>query len=551
MNKFYVKKESDTYSDAIETFGLAAIISEILKQTNIYDFQDILIEDKGFCYQVSTSKEITNELLLSCNYFDILPYISNKKDNNTNLTFHYIDYEKEKEIRNKYHSLSSEEKENSSYLPRSDFDIIRMFANMKGYKNSFYNCRAWQNYFPSLLSFILKFYSSITLDESKFEKEINSYIKKKDIKICKVNALQDINPNKGKGANQLKADGVTPKSQSDFWLRQLVRFKGGWQTFVVRYIGTKKKDFKTYSIIPNQIYFENLKSVYKSFKPLIIGEDAIKMDILLILLFTKELIRHDIAFESRWDFIAPKDKVSGFQFAYYKNLGQRPAVMNIGILGLPNFINIHNKQEGIEWIELLDEHQQLISQIDEKKSSNISMLQKYCQFISSNEFETFFDFTYEYSTFLISAHLNSKINYKPQPLSLNKLEVLMSTQEKFQPIMQNKGFNAIAMAIRSSTIKPILHKNKKDVIFGLSHKLKIASRDNESFAEEISNFVQQYNEGIMLKDYHQKQHPKYITTEELEEFFKLLDEGHSSKLIAGLLIAFGYAKEPSKESTEV
>ena len=62
----------------------------------------------------------------------------------------------------------------------------------------------------------------------------------------------------------------------------------------------------------------------------------------------------------------------------------------------------------------------------------------------------------------------------------------------------------------------------------------------------MSKFIQLYNEKIMLKDYANKQHQKYITTEELSEFYKLLDEEHSAKLIAGMLIAFGFAKEPSK-----
>lgn len=123
----------------------------------------------------------------------------------------------------------------------------------------------------------------------------------------------------------------------------------------------------------------------------------------------------------------------------------------------------------------------------------------------------------------------------------------MCTKSNFSTILANPGFRAIAEAIRNSTIVPIIHGNKKDTVFGLSNRLKIAARNPESLMEEISLFVQQYNETVMLKDYHHQQHRRYVKTEELESFGKLMDEGHSSKLIAGMLAAYGYAKEPAKE----
>ena len=126
----------------------------------------------------------------------------------------------------------------------------------------------------------------------------------------------------------------------------------------------------------------------------------------------------------------------------------------------------------------------------------------------------------------------------------------MKTQNSYQKILSNAGFQAIASAIRNSTIIPIFHKKKKDVIFGLNQKLKIASRNNDYLTTEISNFIQHYNETIMLKDYHEELHKKYVTTEELSEFYKLLDEEKSPKLIAGMLVAYGYAREPKKDENK-
>ena len=269
----------------------------------------------------------------------------------------------------------------------------------------------------------------------------------------------------------------------------------------------------------------------------------------MILLTTIELIKHNENYIDEWAFIPPADKVSGFQFAYYKNLGQRPAVTNIGFLGLPNFIKIDSQEMGDMWINVCEEHQNIITSINENNSSNISMLQNYRQFISASDFDAFFEFQFQYASFLTSEVCDE--HYYIKPFTIKNMEVLMSTQTMYENILENKGFQAIASAIRNSTIIPIFHSSKKDVKFGLSQKLKIASKDKDSFITEISEFVQNYNEELMLKDYHQKPHHSYVTTEQLEDFCRLMDkEKYSAKLIAGLLVAYGYAKEPSKEKTE-
>ncbi len=545
MNKFYVLKETDTFSDSIECLGLASIINGIFQKVDNLNVPEILIEDKGYYFQLTLEEDLTNEIIDKCGYFDFMPYIANKNEDINNFNFNFINYERQKEIRTNFYKLNSAERKKSNNPPRSDYDIIRMFANMNGYKKSFYNCRAWQPFFSDFIKFILQTYLNLNIDIDKLKSEINKFTSEHKIKVNKINALQDINPDKGKGANQAKANGIKPGGQNAFWLKQLIRFTGVWESFVSRYFD---KDFKTYSIVPNKISYAYLRSVFQKMKPLVQGRDSIKMDILMIHLSIKELIKYNPNFNPEWHFIPPKDKISGFQFAYYKNLGQRPAVTNIGFLGLPNFVRFNSENEGEEWIKVWEEHKNIISRISEENSSNISMLQNYRRFISASDFEAFFNFQVEYASFLISS-INKK-KFFIEPFLKNNLEALMQNQMSYQEILNNIGFQAVANAIRNSTIVPIIHKDNKSVMFGLNQKLKIASRNNDSLVTEVSNFIQQYNETIMLKDYHNNQHKKYVTTEELQEFCKILDNGVSSKLIAGMLVAFGYAKEPSQNNSE-
>lgn len=546
MHTFYIRKETNTFTDAIECFGLVSIIEGVFERTDSLRKPEILIEDKRFCYQITCGRDITEEMIEKCPYFDFLSFIRNKKDVGKYFDFITIDYEHEKENRDIYYALIDKERQNAENPVHPDYDIIRLFANMDGYRKSFYNQRAWINNFGELLKFIFRFYSTKSCTQSVFESELKKAIHEKKINIKEINALQDINPDKGKGANQLKANGIRPGSVPDLWLRQLIRFSGAWHSFISRYF---EKNYKTYSLLPHSISSQYIESVYRGIKPFVRGIHSIKMDILMIHLLAKELIKRHPDYNNEDDFFSPSDKVSGFQMAYYQNLGQRPAVTNIGFLGLPDFIRIGDIEAGKIWISLLDEHQTVISRIDESNSSNIGMLQSYRQFISASDFMAFFDFSYDYAGFLIRSI--DKQNYFIKAFTITNMEVLMCTKSNFSAILANPGFRAIAEAIRNSTIVPIIHGNKKDTVFGLSNRLKIAARNPESLMEEISKFLQQYNEAVMLKTYHKEVHRRFVTTEEIESFGRLLDERHPSKLVAGMLTAYGYAKEPAKEKENI
>ena len=548
MDKFFVIKESNTFADELETIGLAKLIREVLRRI-ANDDNDVLIEDKGSYFELTSDHSISEEELNKVEYFDFFPYVT-KKNEKSDLP-NAIIYDKEKEIIENYYKLSSADKKKSENPPRPDFDIIRLYAGIDGYRKSFENLRLFKNdkhnaeesHFSKLLVYILKYYNALYENREKVLNDLNDYIKNNRIQIKSINALQDINPDKGKGINQLKTNSIALKGYSKMiWFRELLKFAGGWEGLVSRYFN---KDYKTYVISPCSIYMDNFKNVFNNFKKKLKKSGSIKTDILLLLTLTVELINHHKNFKRSWDIFQPRNYISGFAFAYYKNLGQKPAVTNIGFLELSDFIKITNETDSKNWINILNEHVSIINNVDERNSSNIKMLLNYRYFLSSGNFDMFFAFYYDFATFLISS-LSKKKNYV-KPFTIKNLEVFMKSNESFEGIISNKGFQAIAKAIRNSTIVPVIHKQKKDVVFGLANRLKIASRTKESLISEISEFVQKYNENIMLKDFHEKQHQKYITTEELNEFYRLFDSDYAAKTIAGMLVAFGYAREEKEQ----
>ncbi len=567
MNKFYILKETGTFSDSIECLGLASIINGVFQKTDNLDIPEILIEDKGYYFQLTLDRELTNEIIDNCEYFDFIPYVAKKSNDENLVKYSGLNYEYEYEIKEKFKNLKDKKK--SEFSPEPRFDLIKMFASMYqkpkqigGYNKSFLNEREWEkdNNFSQLLKFIFRYYGNLRVDKEKISKDIEKFTKENGIIVFEINALQVINPIQGKGVNKEKANGINLINLKAFWLKQLILFTGTWSGFISKSIKISKTkyDNRIYSIIPHKISNEYLSTVYKNLKsvikPIYSGKDSIKIDIFALQTTTIELIKHNYQFEKEWDFRSPADKISGFQYAYYKQISQfSSAVTNIGFLGLPNFVKFNSESTGITWIKVWEEHRNIISKIREDNSSNISMLQKYRQFISASDFEAFFDFQFEYTSNLISDLNKSNNDNSKQYLiifNLNNMEVLMQNQMSYQGILNNIGFQAVANAIRNSTIVPIIHKDNKNVMFGLNQKLKIASRNNDNLVTEVSNFIQQYNETMMLKDYHNKPHKKYVTTEELQEFCKILDNGVSSKLIAGMLVAFGYAKEPSQNNSE-
>lgn len=547
MKKFYIVKESRTFADSLECFGLSRVLKMIIIKISGDEDDDLLIEDKGCYFELTSDVDILEEdMTKHIGFLDLMPYVSKKNEDVKNLQHSFINYDNEKEINDNFYKLKGEERKNSQNSPRPDYDIIRLYSGMDSCREFFRDLRKFNNNnFSKLLSYIFKYYTSESGKRNDVIGELSEFMKKEGIKIKNVNALQEINPDKGKGANRTKADSIRPEAYKNMiWLRQLIRFIGGWQGMISKYFN---KDHANYSIVPRKVYVDYMNTVFIDFKKSIYGKISVQTDILMLLNLTEKLILHHEDYYESWNLFMPSHVISGLQFAYYKNLGQKPAVTNIGFLGIPDFITLKNKMEADKWLNILNEHQERIRRIDGKHSSNIKMLQNYRDFISIANFGSFFEFSYNYAKFLIFSIHEGK--YRIKPFSITNMEELMKSDEKFEAIFSNEGFKAIANAIRNSTIVPIIHGNKKDIVFGLSNKLRIASRNKSSLVTEISEFIQKYNEYIMLKNYHDEIHNKYVTTKDLEEFYKLLDSDNSSQVITGMLVAFGYANNSKTEGS--
>lgn len=124
----------------------------------------------------------------------------------------------------------------------------------------------------------------------------------------------------------------------------------------------------------------------------------------------------------------------------------------------------------------------------------------------------------------------------------------MSVQPKLSEILDSPGFQNIAYAIRQSTIIAQYRKKegdrRYDIRYGLGRDLVRQSQYPDEFVAALSDFLHKYNaENAQVMENRSGPYRKSVQTGDIQEILRLIDQ-HGSDLIAKLLVAFGYAREP-------
>ncbi len=85
-----------------------------------------------------------------------------------------------------------------------------------------------------------------------------------------------------------------------------------------------------------------------------------------------------------------KEFLLGLHSVYQKDLGQNKAVVNIGFLETPDFIDLANRKD---WLEIIDAQKKLINGITELGDATIGLL-SYRNFLNGSNIEAYFKFQY-------------------------------------------------------------------------------------------------------------------------------------------------------------
>jgi len=559
--EFFIYKQSGTYSETLEAFGLGVLLNEILKRLEVPN-RKIVIEDLGFQFKINSSHEISEEMLEKLSYFQIIKFIINKADapipeglSKTDC-FDYVTqkneldfYKTEYESIDKSKVLNSEKKKTAKQeLSRqkhsefglkidAEFDVYREITRnpypsfLKIYQNFHQN----KDTFSVLIKEFLNYYSGLPFGKHSFRLEES-----------KPTAQQLFNPNQGNGLNKPKANNATMGNLNSNWISETLKISGALSIMSIQYVKVGSGyDLKIYVPDFKNIQLNEGLKLITEFKRNLKSVSPIKLDILNIIDFIIKFIELTPEYKKG----KVKNTISGFHSVYQKDLGQNKAVANIAFINTPDFIEYSSRLEGREWIEILRDQRNVISSLEEL-GETIHGLQNYRNFIGSTgetALRYFSNFCYWYSSYLIQSLDKEKFYVKPfQIETLNKFYTNMNTNElNLTSIFENEGFKAVASAIRKSTV--ILQytpkENRKfEIRYGLAQQLQNKSKSKEDLATFIGELIGTYNSETARNAEKNGGKPfrANVKDEELIMFFKLLDS-YQPRLIGALLASYGFA----------
>lgn len=565
---FYIRKQSGTYAETLEAFGVANLLDEIFARSSIKGVQ-ITLKDLEHSYLVETNKEVTDDLINNLTYFQIIKFIKQKANQNIpNGINDYFDYPKQKTIQDEYkerykqvEKIKSEEEKKkerkriteeklSEFGERIDaeFDVFREIKGnpYPSFSKLFDNFHLNQDNFKELVSTIIKYYESRKLLKPKI-KLIDE----------KPTAQQLYNPNQGKGLNKGKANNVSMRNLSSHWIAETMKISGALSFMICQYVKAGSGyDLKIYAPEFNEISLRDAKELTKEFKRYLKSVSPVKLDIINSLSFTTQFIRRTPQYTGK-----PRKTIKGFHSVYQKDLGQNKAVANIAFIATPDFVTYSTIEEGSEWIEILEHQKALISNIEEHGDAMKGLLtyRNFLGAVGNASLNYFNDFSFWYATYLMQKLTKGNRFVRTFKIEdLNKFyNNMASNDSKLTEIIQDEGFLAVAQAIRKSTVSlqyTPKDQRKFEIRYGLAQQLQNKSKSKEDLTTFIGEFVGIYNAETARNAEKNggKAFRANIKDSELLQFYTLLDK-NSPRLIGALLASFGFAltkKETPKDESE-
>ena len=557
---FTIEKKTGSYADTIEMFGLANLINEILIRTEA-PTKKISIEDFGSFYEVKPVSVITEEMISSLEYFPIFKWVI--REQGETFDEDLFDYPKQKSlkkekqeliqsIRKEYDNNDLKElrerklkeayriyEEEKRILPELDvYSQIITPNNITGFKKLYDNFYLNKEHFQTLIRYILEYYSEEENNHSF--RELVSFTEK-------ATALQIYNPTSGKGVNKAKASGAGTGGVKLSWVSETMKISGALTNMLCQLIKVGSSSYDLKIIVPDfkKIQYGHQRLIILGLKKNIKGNTPIRVDIFNLLIVLKKLIENTQEYIG----IRAKNILSGLHSTYQKDLGQNKAIVNIGKLQTPDFIEFNSEDEAINWIEIIEEQIQIIGSIEELGDS-IQGLINYRTFITSSHFESWIKFSFWFASYAMSRLSQKKYIRIFRVSTLNKFFMNMKTNDfKISEIIENEGFQKVAYAIRKSTVtlQYTPKENRKfEVRYGLAQTLQNKSKTPNDLAAFIGEFIATYNAETARKSELDKGYRKSIRENDLDSFYKLLDK-YPSKTVGSLLASYGFALEPKEE----
>ena len=585
QDTYFVPKRTGTYADVFLAYGLATILDRLAGQAKgEFAKPRIEIADAGPYYKVRLSEPVQEGWIPETLFFrSPAPFLTNRRtpadevppDTNTR------DVDATWDQVRAYQAIRSAlwgegvrgsdlEQQLRDQEPPGDWTVVAFLGDWRMQAIDIYNriiaqWAASRGMAAEHVRTVLQLFATPENDKSwlqPWENTARQYgLRTQDT------ASQLLNPHQGKGLNEPKANALRMDNIRDCpWLEEFLKAVGLWVCLVPRRV-VDVEDWKAYVLAPLCLDFRVQREVMACFNRYLWNErrrdeTSLKSDATSLLLFTRAWLDYVETEQPEEDFdadlvaLAPEKAVSGFHVAQFKLLSRNAYTMvNLSFLNLPRWTGTpRSRAEILNLKEVIDEHLAVIREIDETRSDGYNLLRTYRDFVAGNNWSAFFDFAAGYSHEIVRRY-NEGARWVPtfSPCQLRRL--IMAANKPLLPIVENEGFQNVAYAIRYSTVIPQSRKARGqdslyEVRYGLGAELKRKATVRDEFIVALGDFLQSYNqENAQKLENTRQQMRRDLRTTDLEEVVRLVDT-YGSEVVANLLIAYGYAREPREAEAE-
>ncbi len=561
--KYVVPKRTLTYADTLEAIGLGSLLEEITGSP-------VRLVDKGDHYVLDGNDPgpVTGWPAISPGY----PFIYLKKDG-VRPTGYVIDYEHERDKANRLRQFRQATKTRARIerelaeqglseppQPVSEYRMASFLASMRKGWSSDKQLFMWIKEHPEQM----KQWVANRLSGDNVGGTPQG--------LPRISNSQVFNPISGKGVHRPKPDSTTAGSISSEVIdpfNEWMKFRGAYRSMLP--YRNSDGDYKVFVIEPSDIVVGQLITIFAVLRDLNLW-GSIRLDIEATLRLTEILIQHSdvmgnsILLRNR----RPCDVVRGLHQAYFQNLGTAAALMNYSFTVLPSWFEIRNRDDANACISIIREHigdkqrdgvAGCLRSLNEERSGDIPVLQQYRKWLNTGEVAELLEFCYGFAVHYM--HRRSQDKWAKM-MSTDNLNTLFGRGYKMLDVIENKGFQSLAKAIRNATVFALIESKQKksgrrEVRYGLAQHWKQKIKGgNDEFVAALGDFVQQYNwESEKLdtseqgtKEKGRKNHK--VNASDLDQVIRLIYEKGSggAELVGMLLLAYGYSRPPKASSTE-
>ncbi len=557
QDKYFVPKSTDTYADVLTAWGLATVLSGVLFQAGVKKSNQVVVSerDTSFCVELPIALE---EAWVNAAARDYLTFYLAKDANAAADKKHAraIDMNEQwgrvkglkawKEAGNDPKTDDPDLRE--QWLALQTHEYFNLFVGAQKLQADTPTNNVWDAFaeveFPLLLKNVINYFSHpARVLEGKAQSSATL-----------------LNPGQTMGTNSLSAVGARSDKIAAPWPLEWLKTIGYYQAaFCVSFQGSdgKTTGISVAVLTPRRISLRNHDEIRSRFAAGFYATSSLKLECLAALNYALQFLNFAATVSDLDDLKARRvaDAVSGFSFANFMAMGHVFKLKRITFLAMPLWIRIAADGDTTPMRDAVEEHVHVLRPLDDKRGETRSLLDAYLSWSSSGDLRYLWTFTALYGAYRMECVGSKKLEYQPTALSTTNLEIILNQQtsgnKPLAPVVSDPHFQAVARAIRKSTINALYQKDNLpsgiEVHYGLAQELRRLSPYKEKFVARLMQHLQTYNEenaksSTRAINQNRTFRRANVTTQDIDRIVELIDD-FGAETMCGLLLAYGYAKD--------